>query len=148
MKKILMFLCAFSWSAFAGSMLGLEAIGKEDVSQATAAIAGRGFAGGAKTGDGLVLVNPSNLAFEENVSFSATIDYEVTSAESNDDSFLSSTMTIPSLYLSFPMGSFGAFALGISQRYSSSLDMEAEDSLSAQDVKLEYTGSVFEFVPT
>lgn len=148
MKKILMFLCAFSWSAFAGSMLGLEAIGKEDVSQATAAIAGRGFAGGAKTGDGLVLVNPSNLAFEENVSFSATVDYEVTSAESNDDSFLSSTMTIPSLYLSFPMGSFGAFALGISQRYSSSLDMEAEDSLSAQDVKLEYTGSVFEFVPT
>lgn len=148
MKKILMLLCAFSWSAFAGSMLGLEALGKEDVSGATAAIAGRGFSGGAKTGDGLSLSNPSGFAFEENVSFSATLDYEMTSAESGSDSYVSNTMTIPSLYLSFPMGSFGAFALGISQRYSSSLEMDSEDSLTNQDVDLEYSGSVFEFVPT
>lgn len=148
MKKILIFFLVISSSALAGSMLGLDALGKEDVAGATAAIAGRGFAGGAKTGDGLSLMNPSALAFEDNVSFSATMDYEMTSAESGEDSYVSNTMTLPSLYLSFPMGSFGAFALGISQRYASTLEMESEDSLKNQDVKLDYSGSVFEFVPT
>ena len=40
MKKILLFFLVISSSALAGSMLGLDALGKEDVAGATAAIAG------------------------------------------------------------------------------------------------------------
>ena len=138
----------FAAHAFAGSMLGLEALGTEDLHGATAATAGRGYAGGAKTGNGLSLLNPSVLAFEENVSFSATAYYEMTSAEKGDDVYVSNTLTIPSLYLAFPLGNLGAFAVGLSQRYYSELDMESEDAAKTQNVKLEYSGSVLEFIPT
>ncbi len=131
----------------AGSMIGLDALGKEDLGGATAATAGRGYAGGAKTGDGLSLMNPSALAFEEKVSFAATVDYEWTAAESDGSTYASGTLNIPSLYLSFPMKSFGTFALGISQHYASHLKMESEDSVRTQNVELEYSGSVFEIVP-
>lgn len=134
-------------SSFAGSMIGLDALGKEDVVGATATTAGRGFAGGAKTGDGLNLSNPSNLAFEEKVSFSVTLEYELTEADDGDYSYSSGSLSIPSIYLAFPLGSFGAVAFGISQRYGSNLDVESSDSSLTQDVDLEYEGSVFEMVP-
>lgn len=147
MKRILSLLLMVAATSFAGSMMGLDALGKEDINGATGAIAGRGYAGGAKTGDGVALTNPSNLAFEEKVSFSVTADYELTEAEKGKHSYANSSLTIPSFYLSFPMGDFGALALGISQHYTSNLDLESSDSTTAQNVHLEYAGSVFEFVP-
>lgn len=147
MKKLLALLSLLVASSFAGSMLGLDALGKEDFAGATGAVAGHGFAGGAKTGDGVVMGNPSNLAFEDKVSFSVTLDYELTEAEKSDYAYKNSSLNIPSFYLSFPLGDFGALALGISQHYSSNLDVKSSDSSRSQDVHLEYAGSVFEIVP-
>lgn len=147
MKKLLSLMLSVVAVSFAGSMMGLDALGKEDPVGATGAIAGHGYAGGAKTGDGYVMINPSNLAFEERVSFAVTGDYEVTQADAGK-TYTNSTLNIPSFYLSFPIGDFGALALGISQHYSSNLDVESKDSVRAEHAHLEYAGSVFEFVPT
>lgn len=147
MKKFFALLSLLVATSFAGSMIGLDALGKEDLVGATGAVAGHGFAGGAKTGDGVVMINPSNLAFEEKVSFSVTLDYELTEADKSDLHYANSSLNIPSFYLSFPLGDFGAFALGVSQHYSSNLDIKSSDDKIAQDMHLEYAGSVFEFVP-
>ena len=70
MKKFLLALGVFSSFAFS-SMIGLDALGEENVMGGTASAAGRGFAGNAKTGDaeGLSVVNPARLAFDAKVVF-------------------------------------------------------------------------------
>ena len=59
MKKIILVLFALAVCSFA-SVIGLDALGEEQVAGGMASTAGRGYAGGAKTGDaeGLSVLNP------------------------------------------------------------------------------------------
>ena len=78
MKKFLVALCALAGFSF-GSMIGMEALGEEQVQGGTASAAGRGFAGNAKTGDaeGLSVVNPARFAFDTKVVFNLNIAMEM-----------------------------------------------------------------------
>ena len=52
MKTLLFALgCLFTVSSYASSVMGLDALGAEDVSGASAAIAGSGYAGNAKASE-------------------------------------------------------------------------------------------------
>ena len=81
MKKFLLALSVFSGYAFS-SMIGIDALGEEQVLGGTASAAGRGFAGNAKTGDaeGLSVVNPARFAFDTKVVFNLNIAMEMTEA--------------------------------------------------------------------
>ena len=59
MKKFILSLFVFSACSFA-SVIGLDALGEEQIAGGMASTAGRGYAGGAKTGDaeGLSVMNP------------------------------------------------------------------------------------------
>ena len=131
----------------AASLIGLEALGKSN-DGLSAPFLGRGNAGHAKTGDGLSLWNPAILAFEEKVSFVADISYETVAASNGDVSYSTTSFDIPSLMLSFPLGRFGAIAVGVVQEYSSNLRVEVSDSSTSNLAKLEYQGSLFELTPT
>ena len=149
MKKILFALVAFSSFAFS-SMIGLDAMGEENVLGGTASAAGRGFAGNAKTGDaeGLSVVNPARLAFDAKVVFNLNFSMELDGARNGGDHYSYSSMSIPSFNLSFPMGTFGAMGLSLWQHFSSSFDDEYENKETFSNAKLEYKGSVYELVPT
>ena len=143
-------LCALAaFAAFAGatSLLGLEALGQSRDGFSSRS-EGRGYAGGAKTGDGLNLWNPAVLAFEDKVSLSLGLEYSLVSAKSNGSSFTTSNVDIPSMTLSFPMGAFGAAGVGLVQQFTSDLTAEVKDSSDAELAKIEYQGSVFELTPT
>lgn len=148
MKKILIFaLCAVGLAS--ASMLGLDALGEEQILGGVASEAGRGFAGGAKTGEteGLSVVNPARFAFDEKVVFNLNFLVDMVSAE-DESSFSTTKLALPSLNASIPMGSWGTMGVGLWQRYSSNLDEDAEDSLSNTYAKIKYQGSVYEIVPT
>ncbi len=149
MKKFLLALSVFSGYAFS-SMIGLEALGEEQVMGGTASAAGRGFAGNAKTGDaeGLSVVNPARLAFDAKVVFNLNFAMEMEDARNKGHHYSLSNMSMPSFNLSFPMGSFGAMGLSLWQHYSSSFNEESKNEEIGSDVKLEYQGSVYELVPT
>jgi long-chain fatty acid transport protein len=149
MKKFLLALSVFSGYAFS-SMIGLEALGEEQVMGGTASAAGRGFAGNAKTGDaeGLSVVNPARLAFDAKVVFNLNFAMEMEDARNKGHHYSLSNMSMPSFNLSFPMGSFGAMGLSRWQHYSSSFSEESKNQEIGSDVKLEYQGSVYELVPT
>lgn len=149
MKKFLLALSVFSGYAFS-SMIGLEALGEEQVMGGTASAAGRGFAGNAKTGDaeGLSVVNPARLAFDAKVVFNLNFAMEMEDARNKGHHYSLSNMSMPSFNLSFPMGSFGAMGLSLWQHYSSSFSEESKNQEIGSDVKLEYQGSVYELVPT
>ena len=149
MKKFLLALSVFSGYAFS-SMIGLEALGEEQVMGGTASAAGRGFAGNAKTGDaeGLSVVNPARLAFDAKVVFNLNFAMEMDDARNNGHHYTVSNLSMPSFNLSFPMGSFGAMGLSLWQHYASSFNEEAENDKIGSNVKLEYQGSVYELVPT
>ena len=149
MKKFLLALSILSGYAFS-SMIGLDALGDEQVLGGTASAAGRGFAGGAKTGDaeGLSVVNPARLAFDAKVVFNLNFLMEMDDARNGGHHYSTSNLSMPSFNLSFPMGSFGAMGLSLWQHFSSSFNEEAENNKIGSDVKLEYQGSVYELVPT
>lgn len=149
MKKFLLALSVFSGYAFS-SMIGLEALGEEQVMGGTASAAGRGFAGNAKTGDaeGLSVVNPARLAFDAKVVFNLNFAMEMEDARNKGHHYSLSNMSMPSFNLSFPMGSLGAMGLSLWQHYSSSFSEESKNQEIGSDVKLEYQGSVYELVPT
>ncbi len=149
MKKFLLALSILSGYAFS-SMIGLEALGDEQVLGGTASAAGRGFAGGAKTGDaeGLSVVNPARLAFDAKVVFNLNFLMEMNDARNGGHHYSTSNLSMPSFNLSFPMGSFGAMGLSLWQHFSSSFNEDSENNKIGSNVKLEYQGSVYELVPT
>lgn len=149
MKKFLLALSILSGYAFS-SMIGLEALGDEQVLGGTASAAGRGFAGGAKTGDaeGLSVVNPARLAFDAKVVFNLNFLMEMDDARNGGHHYSTSNLSMPSFNLSFPMGSFGAMGLSLWQHFSSSFNEDSENNKIGSNVKLEYQGSVYELVPT
>lgn len=149
MKKLAAFLCVLASLSF-GSSIGIDAIGEEHVMGGTVSAAGRGFAGNAKTGDseGLSVVNPARLAFDKNVVFNLNFLLEMDAASQNRHHILSNNLTIPSFNISFPMGDFGAMGASLWQHYVTSFNEEYVDEDAEKSAKIEYSGSIFELVPT
>lgn len=149
MRKIILALGFAAVSSFA-SMIGIEALGEEHVMGGSAAAAGRGFAGNAKTGDaeGLSVVNPARLAFDTKVVFNMNLLVEFDGARNGGKHYTVNNLALPSFNLSFPMGDFGAMGVSLWQHYASSMKEEFEDVKTASDVKIEYQGSIYELVPT
>jgi len=149
MKKFFSALCVCTGLSF-GSMLGLDALGEEQVMGGTASLAGRGFAGNAKTGDaeGLSVVNPAKLAFDTKVVFNLNFLMEMDAASNHGSQYVVNSLSLPSFNLSFPMGDFGAMGLSLWQHYSANLDEEYEDEKSGTNTHIVYQGSVYELVPT
>lgn len=148
MKKL--FGIIFCSVAFASaSMIGLDALGEEQSVGAMTSAAGRGFAGGAKTGDaeGVSVVNPARIAFDTRVVFNVNFLIEMLSAERGGNAYAENSVSIPSFNLSFPMGSYGALGLSLWQSYASVFNEEIEDSATVANAKLEYKSSVYEIVP-
>ena len=140
-------LCALAaFAAFAGatSLLGLEALGQSRDGFSPRS-EGRGYAGGAKTGDGLNLWNPAVLAFEDKVSLSLALEYSLVSAKSNGTSFTTSNFDIPSMTLSFPMGAFGAAGV---RTKSPPLEALKKDSLEITDDERLLVANVVAAAPT
>jgi long-chain fatty acid transport protein len=149
MKKILgLIVCLVAFTQ--ASMIGLDALGEEHVVGGSAAAAGRGYAGGAKTGEaeGLSVTNPARMAFDTKVVFNLNFLLEFYTAERHGDSYFTKNLAMPSFNLSFPMGDFGAFGVSLWQHYSSVIREEISDSASSAEAKIEYNGSVYEIVPT
>ena len=149
MKKILgLIVCLVAFTQ--ASMIGLDALGEEQTAGGSVAAAGRGFAGGAKTGEaeGLSVTNPARMAFDTKVVFNLNFLLEFYTAERHGDSYFTKNLAMPSFNLSFPMGDFGAFGVSLWQHYSSVIREEISDSASSAEAKIEYNGSVYEIVPT
>src|SRR5574344_156572 len=117
-RKTLFALAVLSAFAGATSMLGLEALGQAR-DGFSARYEGRGYAGGAKIGDGLNLWNPAVLAFEDKVSLSLNLEYSLIAAGNDGKTYSTSNFDIPSMHFSFPLGSFGAMGAGLIQQFTS-----------------------------
>ena len=149
MKKFLgLILCCAAIAS--ASMIGIDALGEEQIVGGSAAAAGRGFAGGAKTGEaeGLSVVNPARMAFDSKVVFNLNFLMDMYAIESGSDSYFTKNISLPSFNLSFPMGDFGAFGISLWQHYASSIRESVSDTLTHADARIEYKGSVYEIVPT
>ena len=134
MKKFLgIILCLVAFSS--ASMIGLDALGEEQTLGGMASMAGRGFAGSAKTGEaeGLSVTNPARMAFDTKVVFNLNFLLEFYTAERHGDSYFTKNLAMPSFNLSFPMGDFGAFGVSLWQHYSSVMREEISDSASSAD---------------
>lgn len=149
MKKIILVLFALTVCSFA-SVIGLDALGEEQVAGGMASTAGRGYAGGAKTGDaeGLSVLNPARNAFDTKVVFNVNFLIEMVSLENHGDNFGVNNITMPSFNLSFPMGGFGAMGLSLWQSYSSNLNEEVSNGKNSLETTIEYQSSVYEIVPS
>lgn len=149
MKKILSLLLVAAACASA-SMIGLDALGEELTLGGMTSTAGRGFAGGAKTGDaeGLSLSNPARAAFDTKVVFNLNFLIEMMAAERHGQYFGTRNVSLPSFNLSFPMGSFGTMGVSLWQSYASVFREEFQDSIKAVNAKMEYQSSVYEIVPS
>ena len=149
MKKFLglILCCAICASA---SLIGIDALGEEQIVGGSAAAAGRGFAGGAKTGEaeGLSVVNPARMAFDTKVVFNLNFLLDLYTIESHGKDFFTKNIAMPSFNLSFPMGDFGTFGLSLWQHYSTSIRESVSDTATNSDALIEYKGSVYEIVPT
>lgn len=148
MKKFLVFvLCAACLSS--ASLLGLEALGEEQIAGGVTSVAGRGYAGGAKTGEaeGISVVNPARFAFDSKVSFNLNFLLDVTTAEGKS-SFTTSNIVLPSMNASIPMGVWGTMGVSLWQRYGSNLEESVDDSVTNSFAKMVYQGSIYEIVPT
>ncbi len=149
MKKLISLLSLAAGLSFA-STIGLDGLGEEHVLGGTASAAGRGFAGGAKTGDaeGLSVVNPARLAFDKLVVFNLNFLFEMDAVTESKSDFSTTSISLPSFNLSFPMGDFGAMGLSLWQHFATSFNNEFEDEEKSTKTKIEYAGSVYELVPT
>ena len=105
MKKFISALLCVSSFSFA-SMIGLEAMGQEQIAGGSAAMAGRGFAGNAKTGDaeGVSVVNPARQAFDSKVALNLNFLLDVSTADRSKSHYTKTNLSMPSMNLSFPMG--------------------------------------------
>lgn len=148
MKKILSVLL-FAAACASASMLGLDALGEEQTLGGMASAAGRGFAGGAKTGEaeGISLSNPARIAFDSKVVFNINFLMDILSIEQGGSYYSTNNVTIPSFNLSFPMGSFGAMGVSLWQHYASIMDEEVEDTTTSAMATFKYQSSVYEIVP-
>lgn len=149
MKKFISALLCVSSFSFA-SMIGLEAMGQEQIAGGSAAMAGRGFAGNAKTGDaeGVSVVNPARQAFDTKVVLNLNFLLEVSTADRSNSHFTKTNLSMPSMNLSFPMGDFGAFGVSLWQHYAASMREDFENQEENQKAKIEYQSSIYELVPT
>ena len=149
MKKVILVLFAFAVSGFA-SVIGLDALGEEQVAGGMASTAGRGYAGGAKTGDaeGLSVLNPARNAFDTKVVFNVNFLMEMVALEKHGNNFGVNNITMPSFNLSFPMGGFGAMGLSLWQSYASNLNEEVSEGKNSVETTIEYQSSVYEIVPS
>lgn len=131
-------------------MIGIDALGEEQTVGGSAAAAGRGFAGGAKTGEaeGFLVTNPARMAFDTKVVFNLNFLMDFNTAESDGESYFTKGISMPSFNLSFPMGDFGAFGASLWQHFSSTLRESVSDTLTNSDALIEYKGSVYEIVPS
>lgn len=148
MRKILSVLL-FAAACASASMLGLDALGEEQTLGGMASAAGRGFAGGAKTGEaeGISLSNPARIAFDSKVVFNINFLMDILSIEQGGSYYSTNNVTIPSFNLSFPMGSFGAMGVSLWQHYASIMDEEVEDTTTSAMATFKYQSSVYEIVP-
>lgn len=148
MNKLLCFILVFACLASA-SMLGMDALGEEQMLGGAVNAAGRGFAGGAKTGEaeGASVVNPARMAFDTKVVFNLNFFIDMTTAEGDKSTYSTTNIGLPSFNFSFPMGTFGAMGLSLWQHYSSSMDEKVKDSVSRMDAQVKYQGSVYEIIP-
>lgn len=149
MNKFLIFILCAACLASA-SLLGMDALGEEQMLGGMVNTAGRGFAGGAKTSDaeGLSVVNPARIAFDSKVVFNLNFFIDMTTAEGDGSTYSTKNIGLPSFNFSFPMGTFGAIGLSLWQRYSFSMDESVKDSVSKMDAEVKYQGSLYEIVPT
>ena len=149
MKKFISALLCVSSFSFA-SMIGLEAMGQEQIAGGSAAMAGRGFAGNAKTGDaeGVSVVNPARQAFDTKVVLNLNFLLDVSTADRSNSHFTKTNLSMPSMNLSFPMGDFGAFGVSLWQHYAASMREDFENQEENQKAKIEYQSSIYELVPT
>ena len=149
MKKILgILVCLAVWCS--ASVIGLDALGEEQVLGGMASAAGRGYAGGAKTGDaeGLSVLNPARNAFDTKVVFNVNFLMDFVALRKHGDYFGVRNISMPSFNLSFPMGDLGAFGVSLWQSFSSVIKEEVKDSSMYMKTKLEYQSSVYEIVPS
>ena len=149
MNKFLIFiLCAVCLAS--ASIIGMDALGEEQVLGGMTNTAGRGFAGGAKTGEaeGLSVVNPARIAFDSKVVFNLNFFIDMTTAENDGSTYSTKNIGLPSFNFSFPMGTYGALGLSLWQHYSSNMDEDIKDSASNMDAQVKYQGSIYEIVPT
>lgn len=149
MKKFISALLCVSGISFA-SMIGVDALGEEQLVGGSAAMAGRGFAGNAKTGDieGVSVVNPARQAFDTKVVLNLNFLLGVTSASRSSSSFTTSNISMPSMNLSFPMGDFGTLGVSLWQHYASSIREDIHNEEEKWDAEIEYQSSLYELVPT
>ena len=147
-KFLFLILCVACFAS--ASMLGMDALGEEQVLGGMANAAGRGFAGSAKTGDaeGLSVVNPARVAFDTKVVFNLNFLIDLTAIEKDDYAYSSRNIGLPSFNFSFPMGVYGALGLSLWQHYSSNMDEDVKDTASNMDAQVKYQGSIYELVPT
>jgi long-chain fatty acid transport protein len=131
------------------SVIGLDALGEEQVAGGMASTAGRGYAGGAKTGDaeGLSVLNPARNAFDTKVVFNVNFLMDMVALEKKSDNFVVNNISMPSFNLSFPMGSFGAFGVSLWQSYSSNVDEEVSGEKNSIETSVQYQSSICEIVP-
>ena len=149
MKKfICALLCASSFS-FA-SMIAPDAIGEEQIAGGSAAMAGRGFAGNAKTGDieGISVVNPARQAFDTKVVLNLNFLLGVSTVSRSNVDFTKTSISMPSMNLSFPMGDFGTIGVSLWQHYASSIREDVDDEKEKWFAEVEYQSSIYELVPT
>jgi len=149
MKKFILSLFVFSACSFA-SVIGLDALGEEQIAGGMASTAGRGYAGGAKTGDaeGLSVMNPARNAFDTKVVFNVNFLLEMVDLKDHGNDFGVNNITMPSFNLSFPMGGFGAMGVALWQSYSSYVDEEVSGEQNSIETSVEYQSSVYEIVPS
>ena len=149
MKKFISALLCISSFSFA-SMIGVDALGQEHIAGGSTAMAGRGFAGNAKTGDaeGVSVVNPARQAFDTKVVLNLNFLLDVSTADRSNSHFTKTNLSMPSMNLSFPMGDFGAFGVSLWQHYAASMREDFENQEENQKAKIEYQSSIYELVPT
>ena len=149
MKKFIgALLCVSSFSF--GSMIGLEALGQEQMAGGSAAMAARGFAGNAKTGEteGVSVVNPARQAFDSKVVLNLNFLLDVSSADRSKSHYTKTGISMPSMNLSFPMGDYGTFGVSLWQHYSASMRESIKNEEEKWNAEIEYQSSVYELVPT
>ena len=149
MKKFISVLLCASCFSFA-SMIAPDAIGEEQIAGGTAAMAGRGFAGNAKTGDieGVSVVNPARQAFDTKVVLNLNFLLGVSTVTRSNVDFTKTSISMPSMNLSFPMGDFGTIGVSLWQHYASSIREDIEDENENWFAEIEYQSSIYELVPT
>ena len=149
MKKFISALLCVSSFSFA-SMIGVDALGEEQIAGGSAAMAGLGFAGSAKTGDaeGDSVVNPARQAFDSKVSFNLNFLLDVSTADRSNSHFTNTNVSLPSMNLTFPMNDFGTLGFALWQHYSAALREDIENEEENWNAEIEYQSSVYELVPT